>query len=237
MISGIYTIASPSGKRYVGSAVHFGRRWSIHRVQLRKGTHHSKALQRAFNKYGESGLVFRKLFICSKEDLLFYEQRTFDVLKPEYNMCLIAGTTSGIKLGPHSPERIAERVNKIIGQKRTLQQRLNISISRKGQPSKNKGIKTGKPAWNLGKKSSEETKAKQRGPKSLEHCIKIAKAKARQVQCVETGQVFDSVRAAGQQLKDLGLTINKTPEVKIDGVINKTGTAYGYHWILIDEGK
>ena len=57
--SGIYTITSPSGNQYVGSASSFGSRWGRHLSDLRKGIHHSAQLQRAFNKYGETDQVFQ----------------------------------------------------------------------------------------------------------------------------------------------------------------------------------
>ena len=96
--SGIYTITSPSGKQYVGSTVHFKQRWKVHMWKLRKGTHHSRALQSAANKYGVEALVFaRFLSVPSKEDLIAYEQIVIDTLKPAYNMCPVAGSALGFK--------------------------------------------------------------------------------------------------------------------------------------------
>lgn len=50
--SGIYKIQSicKPERIYVGSAVYFASRWSIHRVMLRKGNHHSRQMQRYFDK-------------------------------------------------------------------------------------------------------------------------------------------------------------------------------------------
>ncbi|MCI0146684.1 GIY-YIG nuclease family protein [Paraburkholderia sediminicola] len=96
--SGIYTITSPSGKQYVGSTVRFKQRWKVHICELRKGTHHSRALQFAANKYGVEALVFaRFLSVPSKEDLIAYEQIVIDTLKPAYNMCPVAGSILGFK--------------------------------------------------------------------------------------------------------------------------------------------
>ena len=48
MSSGIYQIrCRTNDKRYVGSAVNFGARWSVHRHLLRGGKHNSIHLQRA----------------------------------------------------------------------------------------------------------------------------------------------------------------------------------------------
>ena len=49
-IYGIRHIAN--GRIYVGSAVRTNARWRHHRSQLQRGTHHSRYLQAAWNKYG-----------------------------------------------------------------------------------------------------------------------------------------------------------------------------------------
>ena len=51
--SGIYEILNTAnGKRYIGSAVHFARRWYLHCWKLNRGEHHSAKLQNAWNKHG-----------------------------------------------------------------------------------------------------------------------------------------------------------------------------------------
>lgn len=94
MNSGIYTITAPSGRFYVGSAVHFDRRWRVHLHRLRAGTHHNKPLQAAWSKYGDK-LVFKPIIICSQKDTVFYEQRAIDGLNPQMNVCRVAGKTLG----------------------------------------------------------------------------------------------------------------------------------------------
>ena len=96
MISGVYTITAPSGRFYVGSAVNFATRWSIHKHHLKNSTHHNKPLQAAWNKYGDA-LVFKKIIACSPENTVFYEQLAIDGLKPQMNVCLVAGKTLGYK--------------------------------------------------------------------------------------------------------------------------------------------
>lgn len=89
--SGIYEILNTvNGKRYIGSAVHFKNRWATHISLLRRDKHHSQHLQRAWNKYGKQAFEFNTLLICAKENLLDYEQRCLDGLKPEYNVALAA---------------------------------------------------------------------------------------------------------------------------------------------------
>jgi hypothetical protein len=84
MTCGVYEIVAPSGSRYVGSSVDMRVREKSHFWMLRKGTHHSRALQAAWNKYG-SRLLFRPLLVCSPALRLFYEQRAYNALRPSYN--------------------------------------------------------------------------------------------------------------------------------------------------------
>jgi len=138
MDCGIYTITSPSGGQYVGSALSFERRWRDHRSDLRCGKHHNEPLQKAFIKYGESGLVFTKLLCCAPQDLLMYEQMAIDTLDPKYNICRIAGSPLGVK---HSPETNAKNsarqkgrpgYNK--GKTYSEETRKNMSLARRGIP-------------------------------------------------------------------------------------------------------
>lgn len=81
MTGGVYQIRCQiTGKRYVGSATVFHRRWSLHKFFLRKGAHHSLKLQRAWKKYGEEAFVFEVLENCEKKDLLLKEQYWIDAL-------------------------------------------------------------------------------------------------------------------------------------------------------------
>ena len=80
---GIYSIKHiESGKQYIGSSIDIKRRWIGHRVDLRRGGHHSRSLQRSWNKYGESGFCFEVLELCEEEKLIQLEQKYFDSLRP-----------------------------------------------------------------------------------------------------------------------------------------------------------
>ena len=131
MASGIYEIVSASGKRYVGSAVDFAARWRCHRYELRRGKHHSSVLQRAWNKYGEQAFEFRKLLICKREDLLFYEQLCLDGLKPEYNCTFIVGPWPTAKTWARASE--VNRGNKYcLGRKHSDETRAKIAAAVRG---------------------------------------------------------------------------------------------------------
>ena len=65
---------------------------------LRINKHHSISLQRAYKKYKKENFrlfVLETLEISLKEDLLKKEQYYIDLLKPEYNICRIAGSPQG----------------------------------------------------------------------------------------------------------------------------------------------
>lgn len=139
MQSGVYSITSPSGNLYIGSATDFARRFSGHKGALRRGNHHSKALQAAANKYGIENLKFAKVLICEKKDLLMYEQIAIDALGPAYNACPVAGS----RLGATLTDEHKAQISKVHTGKA-------ISESHRAAVSK----------AHLGVKRSEETRAK-----------------------------------------------------------------------------
>lgn len=107
--TGIYTITSPSGRKYVGSAVSFRARWKLHLIELRAGRHHCAPLQRAFVKYGEAALRFERLLLCARAHLLYYEQRAIDAFGFDqlYNVNPVAGSRLGARSTPEHCARIS----------------------------------------------------------------------------------------------------------------------------------
>lgn len=76
---GIYLIRHlASGKVYVGSSVNVRQRWHAHRSRLRRGSHHSRRLQRAWTKYGEAAFVFEVVLTCAPSELASCEQAEID---------------------------------------------------------------------------------------------------------------------------------------------------------------
>ena len=163
MAIGVYQIEL-NGKRYVGSAARrFEFRWQLHLWQLRRGIHHSKYLQRAYNKYGEEALKFSILEIAkTPTECLFLEQKYIDKICPEYNTSPTAGSPLGVKLSeetktkmsivrkgkPHSEEHSANISIAKMGHLVSTETRLKLSITAKGHTR-----------W-LGRKHTEEAKAK-----------------------------------------------------------------------------
>jgi len=118
--SGIYAIENTvNGKRYVGSALSFRRRWRLHRRMLEAGRAPRK-FQNAWNKYGPDKFEFRVLLICSRADLLFFENRAIascDAVAHGYNSRHQAESNLGIRFGPPSEST-----------------RAKISAAQKGRP-------------------------------------------------------------------------------------------------------
>lgn len=167
--SGIYEIRNlADGKRYIGSAVHLRRRWDLHRCRLGKGKHHSRYLQNAWSKYGEAAFRFQTMLICSPADLLMYEQRCLDALKPEYNISPTAGSALGAKRSPEMRAKMSilkKGHQPFLGKSHSEETKAKISAANKGRAF-SKGTKRSAEviektaSKNRGRKASPETRAR-----------------------------------------------------------------------------
>lgn len=195
--AGVYEIVClPTGKRYVGSAVNFERRWKLHRHHLKHGAHHSRHLQSAWNKHGADAFFFRAIVLCDRRDVLLYEQLAIDALDPEFNTAKVAGSCAGIVCSDETRARIAAKLR---GNKHTLGYRHRaesiekLRVKQLGVPSPTKGA-TRSPeavaataAAHRGMRRSEETRrriseamtGKKRAPKSAETRAKLSEAMKR----------------------------------------------------------
>ncbi len=158
MASAIYAIVNNVTRdMYVGSAVAVNRRWSAHRCNLRKGTHHCTHLQNSYRKHGPDAFDWEIVqFVEDKEKLIEREQFWIDFFQPAYNKRKIASSCLGVKrsqqarenmrnaqLGKkQSPETIAKRSAALKGRPRPAEVRAKISASHTGiQPSIESRIK------------------------------------------------------------------------------------------------
>lgn len=133
MNCGVYTITSPSGKCYVGSAWHLAGRKKQHFTALKHGKHGNRILQAAWNKYGNQ-LIFKPIIICSKENALMYEQIAMEALKPAYNLRKIAESNAGLK---HSTESI-ELMRKVQKERFTIHGEVVSEKTRKAVAESNR---------------------------------------------------------------------------------------------------
>lgn len=96
-ICGIYSIKNTiENKIYIGSSKNIYSRWTIHKRELKNGTHHSKRLQEAYNQYGGESFVYEIIEKCDEDKLIELEQYYIDLYysyNPDfgYNMSAIAG--------------------------------------------------------------------------------------------------------------------------------------------------
>ena len=81
-VSGIYRIAcSPTGKFYIGSAVNILSRWTTHKRELARRTHHSKRLQQDWDKHGEAAFSIEVVEQAEEATLLDREQFWLDATR------------------------------------------------------------------------------------------------------------------------------------------------------------
>lgn len=140
MKSGVYTIYNKLEDRYyVGSSVRdINFRLKDHISALSRNKHRNSYLQNSFNKYGLEAFEFDVLEYYPKEVCLSMEQYWMNMLNSTnrdrgYNLAIVAGNS--------------------YGQKRTIEQRANISNSLKGK-------RVGKLNPRYGTTWSEETREK-----------------------------------------------------------------------------
>lgn len=114
--SGIYEILNRvNGKRYVGSAVNVVHRWREHKWALKRGNHGNRHLQASWKRHGEEAFAFSIIELCEPSRLIDREQAAIDGLRPEFNICPVAGSTLG---RPHTDEAKAKIGARLRGSKR-----------------------------------------------------------------------------------------------------------------------
>lgn len=107
-VCGIYRIRNIiNGGIYIGSTVNVAARIRKHLSFLRRGLHPNAHLQAAFTLYGEDAFVADVVETCDRGQLLVREQFYLDGLKPNYNICQVAGNTLGYKHTPESRAKMA----------------------------------------------------------------------------------------------------------------------------------
>lgn len=85
-ICAVYAIRhSITHRVYIGYSKDVTRRWQGHRHALRRGTHHSYALQQDWNRDGEDAFMFEVLEEALPQNVRAIEQRWLTTLSPYYN--------------------------------------------------------------------------------------------------------------------------------------------------------
>jgi group I intron endonuclease len=144
----IYAIVNLlTGHQYIGSTINFYKRKIEHVKQLNHNYHHSKYLQRVWNKHGPDCFRFIILEkIIDDTALIQREQWWIDNSHSEYNMCKIAGSSLGIKRTEETKERIRQA---------------NLGLKHPDWRNKIKAkAQSGDTHWSKRKKFSDESRKK-----------------------------------------------------------------------------
>jgi group I intron endonuclease len=72
---------------------------------LRSLAKSNRPIDRALLKYGFSNFILEILEYCDKNNVIEREQYYMDLIKPQYNIVEIAGSTLGYK---HTPESLSK---------------------------------------------------------------------------------------------------------------------------------
>lgn len=169
MSAGIYEIVNrENDHRYVGSAVNVNHRLATHRSNLRRGKHPSHYLQSAWNKYGTDSFALKVLLVCDKHNLLFFEQRAIDTLKPCYNTAPRAESSLGIKRTQETRAKMSAALmgnTNGLGHEVSPEARAKMSAANMGNPSRlghknSPEMRARISAAKMGHKASPEARAK-----------------------------------------------------------------------------
>jgi len=129
--TGIYRwINNLNGKTYVGSSNNLSVRFYSY-YSLRSLAKSNRPMERALLKYGFSKFSLEILEYCNLDNLLEREQYYLDILKPDYNIVEIAGSTLGYK---HTEESLKKMRDFILSDEVMAKKRLatkNATSSRR----------------------------------------------------------------------------------------------------------
>jgi group I intron endonuclease len=143
-LPGVYQIRNTiNGKVYIGSATRrIAGRWIEHRKHLKKGIHHSRHLQRAWDTHGQDAFVFEVIENCAAEDCICIEQKHIDSKAAAkkgtgYNIAPFAGNCRGVQ---HTIETRKKLSAARTGAKATPEARRNMAAAAVGKPKSAQAI-------------------------------------------------------------------------------------------------
>lgn len=201
-ICGIYCIENlVNSKKYIGQSVDIYKRWDNHKSVLCSGYHCNKYLQRSWNKYKKNNFSFTIIEQCEKEDLNekeIYWINKLDAFDTGFNLTLGGDGTKGHVCTDETKIKISKSN---IGRKLTDTQKQRIKEAIKG-----KVLKGDKHPF-YGRTLSEKEKIKlKNGLFNFYKNNNYTPSWAKQVICVTTEEVFDTITKAAEKYKDFGCT-------------------------------
>lgn len=212
-------------KRYIGITHHddLNKRWVNG-----KGYFRNKHFNDAIKKYGWDNFEHIVLYTGlskseaeAKEITLIEEHNSVNPQKG-YNI-----ENGGACPGTHSEETKAKISAAQRGEKNHAYGKPSPTRGKKASPEtieKNRQAHLGQPAWNKGKRLSEEQRRNMgRYVRTSETRKKMSDCFSRRVLCVETGVIYPSCKEAGI---DIGVNRGSISNV----ALGKRKRAGGYHW-------
>lgn len=201
-MTGIYKITNKvTGESYIGQSIDIHRRFMEHRAPSGR----TSPLKQAMQQYGKENFEFSVLEECAACDLDNREKHWIAALNPQYNVAAGGKGPSG-RTVPEDMREHLSRKNKQHWASLPENEKAKI-ISRLSGPMKGHVVTAATReklrVANTGKTQSAETierrKATMRAKKAAGwECDRTLSRN--KVRCVETGQVFESVKAAGDWL-------------------------------------
>jgi len=186
-IVGIYKIINKvNGKYYVGSSNNIHKRWNEHKKTLIKNTHHSRYLQRSWNKYGPESFDFVIIEPnINEKDLLITEQKYLDISSNEKDKCLNLSYLAGkVEMNEETRKKISKsNMGKKLSEETKQKLRESSMGKKRSEETKQKlrelniGKYAGEKHYLYGKHLSEETKQKLRECNLGKHHTEEAKRK------------------------------------------------------------
>jgi len=233
---GIYVIENKlDGKKYIGQSLDIEERFRRHRY--REINEH---LKNSFKKYGHENFEFKILATIESNDYKTKQEiknklndleimyiASFDATNPLKGYNIRKGGT--YRINYEVPLSRREKISlSLKGRVTSENVKEKISLSLKGRIANNKGKKQSKETIekrvrsNTGKKRSEETKkkiSKAKIGKKIENC------RGKKIICIETSEVFISIKAAERKYNCRGI---------FSCINGKCKTAAGYRWEYIN---
>ena len=199
---GIYKITNKiNGKFYIGQSVDIKRRFMEHKTPHGRMT----SIKMAVRKYGKENFSFEVLEECSEADLNDREVYWIAKLKPQYNRCA-GGTGARLHHVSGDARLILSRKNKEYWRRLPSEEKESIVQRLKG-PAKGHAVsdetREKLRVANIGKRQDKETIEKRKETmrkKRAEGYVQTNEGHMKKIRCIETNQVFGSVKEAGEAL-------------------------------------
>jgi len=202
--SGIYRwVNNLNNKTYIGSAINLYKRFIVYYNYTALANKKSK-INRALLKYGYSNFRLDILEYCKVEDVIKREQYFMDLLKPEYNILMVAGSCLGYK---HSQETITK---------------MRIAALNRSEETKAKMA-----AAKLGQKLSEEIRAKIKATLQKEE----VKAKMEVAASKRRGSKLSEETLAKMKASQSKRIKHPVPGIKVEVIDLNTGVSTIYESI------